>query len=55
MTSKVILTKKSQAVRDQYFDIASEGLDLGSCEELLAEETELFKSMERFHKLGHTR
>ena len=55
MTSKDILTKKSQAIRDYYFNIESEGLDMCSYEKLPAAENELFDSMERFHRLSHTR
>lgn len=52
MTTTTILNKKSQVVRDVYFDISDDELPV---EDLTAEERKLFDSMERFHKLSHSR
>ena len=52
MTSEKVLAKKCEAVKKIYFD-ASDNQD--SYEDLPADDIPLFESMERFHKLSHTR
>ena len=49
MTS--LLDKKSKLIREIYF----KEYDEISLQDLDAEERQLFNSMERFHKLSHTR
>ena len=55
MTSREILAKKSNAVRNVYFDLTDIGRGMDTFQDISWEESELYDSMERFHKLGHTR
>ena len=52
MTTTKFLSKKTEVIRNLYHNVSC---STATVEDLDIDDRELFESMERFHKLSHTR